>query len=177
MSQQIPPPRIRHETLADHRATHGVLIAAFPTPLEANLVAALRKSGHLRVSLVAVENGVVVGHVAFSLVSTEKPTSVPGAALAPVAVHPAFERRGIGSSLIRHGLQACRENGFGWAVVLGDPGYYQRFGFESASRFGLANVYGVDEEFMALELRPACMPVNCGLVQYAPQFAMCGSVQ
>ena len=173
MSQMIPPPRIRPETPADYRATHEVLVAAFSTPLEANLVDALRKAGHLCASLVAVENGIVVGHISFSPVTTEIPVAANGIALAPVAVIPAFERRGIGSALIRQGLQACREKHYGWAVLLGDPGYYRRFGFERASRFGLGNEYGVDEEFMAVEILPGCLPRDCGVVSYAREFTMC----
>lgn len=173
MSQKIPPPRIRKETPADYAATRQVHLAAFPTSLEADLVDALRAAGHLTVSLVAVEGEVLVGHIAFSIVSTEKPAVGSGTGLAPVAVIPAFERRGIGSELIRHGLQSCRALRFGWAVVLGDPGYYRRFGFDRASKFGLGNEYGVDEEFMVVELLPGAIPRDCGVVRYAPEFAMC----
>lgn len=175
MNRSIPLPRIRPETPADHRATREVLVAAFPTPLEADLVDALRAAGHLAALLVAVENGVIVGCIAFSPVTSEKPTPVAGVGLAPVAVAPALERRGIGGELIRQGLHNCRVTGFGWAVLLGDPGYYRRFGFERASKFGLGNEYGVDEEFMAVELLPGSIPHNCGLVRYAPEFAMCGA--
>lgn len=175
MSFNIPPPRVRPETPVDYRATREVLVAAFPTPLEADLVDALRGAGRLVASLVAVENGVVVGHIAFSPVTTEQPAPVAGVGLGPVAVIPAFERRGIGGELIRRGLRACKEAGFGWAVLLGDPGYYRRYGFERASQFGLGNEYGVDEEFMAVELITGGLPVNRGLVRYAPEFAMCGA--
>ena len=92
-----------------------------------------------------------------------------------MAVTPAFERRGIGGALIRHGLHTSREASFGWAVVLGDPGYYRRFGFERASQFGMGNEWGVDEEFMAVELLPGGLPRDCGLVRYAPEFAVCSS--
>jgi putative acetyltransferase len=169
----IPPPRIRPETPADHRATREVLLAAFPTPLEADLVDALRAAGHLAASLVAVENDVVVGHIAFSPVTADKPVDVPGVGLAPVSVVPALERRGIGGALIRQGLHVCRDAGFGWAVLLGDPAYYHRFGFQRASQFGIGNEYGVDDEFMAVELLPGSLPRDCGVVHYAPEFAMC----
>lgn len=177
MSQKIPPPRIRKETPADYAATRQVHLAAFPTPLEADLVDALRSAGHLTVSLVAVESEAIVGHIAFSPVTTEKPVLVTGVGLAPVAVTPAFERRGIGSELIRQGLQACKSLRFGWAVVLGDPAYYRRFGFDRASKFGLDNEYGVDEEFTVAELIPGCLPRDAGVVHYAPEFAICDRTQ
>lgn len=177
MSRNIPPPRIRPETPADYSATREVLIAAFPTPLEADLVDALRAAGRLTLSLVAVENGVVVGHIAFSPVTTDEPVAVAGVGLAPLSVTPALERSGLGGELIRQGLHACRERRFGWAVLLGEPGYYRRFGFERASQFGLSNEYGVDEEFMVVELLPGSLPHDAGLVLYAPEFAMCGPGQ
>lgn len=175
MTHANSPLTIRPEAPTDYRATREVLIAAFPTPLEADLVDALRAAGHLAASLVAVENEVIVGHIAFSPVTTDTPAVVPGVGLAPVSVVPAFERRGIGGALIRQGLHVCRDAGFGWAVLLGDPGYYHRFGFERASRYGLGNEYGVDEEFMAAELLPGGMPRDCGVVRYAPEFAVCGA--
>jgi putative acetyltransferase len=174
MSQKIPPPRIRKETPADHAATREVHLAAFPTPLEADLVDALRAAGHLTVSLLAVEGEAIVGHIAFSPVSTEKPALVSGVGLAPVAVTPAFERRGIGGELIRQGIQACKSLRFGWVVVLGDPAYYRRFGFDRASKFGIGNEYGVDEEFMVAELIFGSIPRDCGIVSYSPEFAVCG---
>jgi putative acetyltransferase len=69
-------------------------------------------------------------------------------------VLPAQQRRGIGGQLVEAGLEACRRAGCGFAVVLGEPGYYHRFGFRRARTEGLGNEYGVDEEFMVLELRP-----------------------
>ena len=72
--------------------------------------------------------------------------------LAPVGVVPEYQGKGIGSRLIREGLLACREAGYGAAVVLGEPGYYGRFGFGRASERGICNEYGVDEPFMVAEL-------------------------
>jgi putative acetyltransferase len=175
MTHSISPPRIRLETPADYNATREVLIAAFPTPLEADLVDALRAAGNLAASLVAVVDDTIVGHIAFSPVTTDIPVVARGVGLAPVSVTPAFERRGIGGALIRQGLHVCRDAGFGWAVLLGDPGYYHRFGFERASQIGLGNEYGVDDEFMAVELSPGSLPHECGVVRYAPEFAMCGT--
>lgn len=129
---------------------------------------ALRAAGRLTLSLVAVEEGVVAGHVALS------PVRVTGAAdgigLAPVAVLPAFRRRGIADRLIRMGLERCGEQGFGFVVVLGEPEYYGRFGFRPASDWGLSDEYGGGDAFQALELRPGAIPRGAGVVRYAPEF-------
>jgi hypothetical protein len=93
-----------------------------------------------------------------------------GAALAPIAALPEMQRRGIGGILVRAGLEACRRAGVGFVVVLGDPGFYERFGFERASGRGLRNEYGAESEFMVIELVPQSIPAKGGLVKYAPEF-------
>jgi putative acetyltransferase len=77
----------------------------------------------------------------------------------------------MAESLIRAGLDACRERGFGWVVVLGEPQFYSRFGFRPAAEFGLWDEYGGGDAFQALELATGALPVNAGLVRYAPEFA------
>jgi putative acetyltransferase len=94
--------------------------------------------------------------------------------LAPVAVLPEWQRRGVGGRLVRAGLEACRERGFAFAVVLGHLEYYPRFGFIPASRYGLGNEYGAGDAFMALELRPGGLPPVGGLVKYDAEFAVFG---
>jgi putative acetyltransferase len=151
------------------RAVHG---AAFPSDAEARLVDRLRAAGRTRVSLVAEVDGVVVGHIVFSPVSVVGPAACgPGLGLAPVAVLPSHQGRGIGSALIREGLSACRQEGCAFVVVLGHPGYYPRFGFRPAAAAGLGNEYGADEAFMVLELQPGALPAQGGLVKYGPEFA------
>ena len=146
--------------------------AAFPTDAEARLVEKLRQSGRLWLSLVAEDENGIIGHIAFSPVrieGTHEPTL--GVGLAPVAVQPDYQRQGIGSRLIREGLSACKQTGFGFVVVLGEPAYYHRFGFEPASRWGLDNEYGANAEFMTMTLQHEAFPINGGLVVYAPEFA------
>jgi len=106
---------------------------------EAEIVDALRDSGALSVSLVAEDEGKVVGHVAFSPVSVDGQT-LPWYGLGPVAVLADKRRRGIGEALINAGLERIRELGAKGCVVLGDPAYYGRFGFESDPDLRLANV-------------------------------------
>ena len=167
--------RARFETAADEAAIHAVHTASFPTRLEADLVDALRHAGRLMISLVAVEHGEVVGHVAFSPVTVAGTTD--GVGLAPVAVLLNFRRRGIAARLIREGLAECTRRNHGFVVVLGDPRYYGRFGFTPARGWGLHDEYGGGDAFQALELRPGAIPAAGGLVRYAPEFAAPGQGQ
>src|SRR5687767_7703728 len=117
---------IRPERAGDLAAIRAVHESAFPTALEARLVDALRDAGRLVVSLVAEEADRIVGHVAFSPVTVAG--SSAGLGLAPVAVSPDCQRRGTGGRLVTGGLAAAGASGAGFVVVLGDPGYYGRFG-------------------------------------------------
>jgi putative acetyltransferase len=163
---------IRPEEPADTAAIRRVLEAAFPTPAEARLVERLQAGGHLLLSVVAEEDEAVVGYIAFSPVQIDD-TAVEGIGLglAPIAVLPGHQGRGIGSRLVREGLAACGRAGYGFVVVLGEPGFYRRFGFDRADRRGLGNEYGAVEEFMVLELREGAMPGRGGLVRFGAEFA------
>ncbi|MBB6470448.1 GNAT family N-acetyltransferase [Aminobacter carboxidus] len=123
---------IRPEQPADIDTIRALTRAAFAnapysSQTEAAIVDALRDAGALTLSLVAEDNGEVVGHVAFS------PVTVGGDAgwygLGPVSVWPESQSRGIGQSLIRHGLETLRQIGAKGCVLIGDPAYYSRFGF------------------------------------------------
>ncbi|MDN5568201.1 MAG: GNAT family N-acetyltransferase [Paracoccus sp. (in: a-proteobacteria)] len=118
-------PLIRAEVAGDHSALDRLLTRSFGTPSEANLLRRLRENGDLEMSLVAHAQGVPVGHVALSRLSAER----PALALAPLAVHPALQRRGLGSALMHMALQAAGERP---VVVLGDPAFYGRAGFRQA---------------------------------------------
>jgi putative acetyltransferase len=162
--------KFRSEQPADHDGVRTIHRTSFPTDAEARLVDALRTGGSLCVSWVAVDEGVIAGHVAFSPVTVTGATD--GVGLAPVAVLPAFRRRGIAEKLIREGLEACERLDFGFVVVLGDPTYYRRCGFLPAAGWGLSDEYGGGEAFQALELQTASIPTGGGLVRYAPEFAV-----
>ncbi len=165
-------PAIRTERPEDVAAIREVVTACFPSDAEARLVEALRLDGALVVSLVAVEHDVVVGHVAFSPVTAE--SGARGVGLAPLAVVASHRRRGIGEALCRAGLDACARAGFGWAVVLGDPRYYGRFGFRPAAPLGLRDAYGGGNAFAVLELVPGALAAASGLVRYDDAFAKLG---
>ena len=161
---------LRREELADINQVRALLREAFPTIAESKLVDALRANGEVVLSLVAVnEDDEVLGQILFSPVSTTPPSEVRGVGLAPVAVRADVQSLGIGSRLIREGLRVCKELEYDYCVVLGGPKYYQRFGFEKASTFGLQNDYGVDDEFMVIRFSDRA-PV--GRVKYAPEFAL-----
>jgi putative acetyltransferase len=171
MSQAIRP-----EQSGDAPAIRRVHESAFPTPVEADLVDALRGKGDLWLSLVAVDGREVVGHVAFSPVTVDgEPSS--GVGLAPVGVHPDRQRQGFGTRLTVEGLAECRSAGLGFVVVVGWPAYYARFGFRPAATFGLTSVYEAGDAFQVLELRPGGLPPAGGLVRYAPAFDAFGEAE
>jgi len=163
---------VRPERPGDVAAIYAVHAASFPGVDEARLVDLLRDAGRLSVSLVAEVDGAVVGHVGFSPVTVA--SGAIGAGLAPLAVIEAHRRQGVAAELVRAGLAASGVAGFGWAVVLGDPEYYGRFGFQAAADVGLSDEYGGGAAFQAMELAPGALPVGAGLVRYAPEFASLG---
>ncbi len=163
---------IRAEQLADIAAIHQVVEVAFGQPAEADLVDRLRANHKAVLSLVAEDNGVIVGHILFSEVSVEvNPQAIKLIGLAPVGVAIAHQRSGIGSLLSRAGLEACRALGYDAAVVLGHPEYYPRFGFVPASRHGIKSEYDVrDEVFMAMEFEPGALAQCSGVIRYQAEF-------
>lgn len=163
---------IRGEQAGDAAAIRAAHEQAFGASGEADLVEALRGADAIVVSLVAAVEGVVMGHVLFSPVEIERGDEAQVVGLAPMAVSPAAQRRGIGSRLVREGLDRCRAAGVDAVVVLGHAAYYPRFGFVPARRFGLRCEYDVpDDVFMAIELRAGALAAVSGLVRYHPAFA------
>jgi putative acetyltransferase len=146
---------VRPEKSEDIPAIRIVNQRAFGGAAEADLVDALRGNGKTVISLVAEDDGLIVGHIFFSPVAIQsKGAGLTGVGLAPLAVIPERQNQGIGSMLVGHGLRRCREEGHPYVVVLGHPDYYPRFGFVPASRFGIKSEYDVaDEVFMVMDLR------------------------
>ena len=163
---------IRPEAACDVAAIHRVHAEAFGQSEEAVLVDTLRSSGALRVSLVAVEAGAVVGHIAFSPVVVQDGTSTLNAlGLAPLAVLPEWQRRGIGARLVRVGLAACNETPYGLVFVLGAPRFYGRFGFKPAKPLGITSEFaGPPDAFMVQALRRGALRGIRGVVTHRPEF-------
>lgn len=161
---------IRKERTQDTAAVRKVHIAAFPTAAEADLVEQLRIAGRNDVSLVAETEGCVIGHIVFTPVKCDPPLNVIAYGLGPMAVVPGHERHAVGRRLVQNGLAECHARDACMVVVLGDYGYYSRFGFERASRHGLRNEFGVEESFMVFMLEARAHPPPSTLIKYAPEF-------
>lgn len=163
-------PLIREETPADRAAIRKLNQMAFQGGQEAQLVDDLRRDGSVILSLVAVENDEIVGHILFSDLVIETEHGVTRAvSLAPMAVLPDRQRRGIGSALVQRGLVLCRERGKSVVVVLGHPDYYPRFGFSTVPARNLQGPYSGDA-WMALELIPGALDGVKGTVRYPKAF-------
>lgn len=163
--------QIRDETRQEHDAIREVNRLAFNGEVEGELVDRLRADGLVVASLVAVEQGRVVGHILFSKLTIEAATEPRRAvALAPMAVRPESQRKGVGSALVRRGLEVCRERGHSIVLVVGHPAYYPRFGFSAALAKNLRSPYSGDV-FMALELTPGALKDVVGTVAYPEAFS------
>jgi putative acetyltransferase len=149
---------VRQESVEDAQSVDRVVAAAFSgdaegTPPEVGLVRRLRAGDAWLpgLSLVAVADGSVVGHVVLSRVYVG---GVPALALAPLSVEPSWQRRGVGAALVRGALAEAERAGETLVLVLGEPAYYRRFGFEPAALRGIRGPYGDGPAFQALPLSP-----------------------
>jgi len=161
---------VRPESSDDYPGIRRVNELAFGRSNEADLVETLRHAADPMISIVALLDDEVVGHIFFSPVSVESDSGVFTAlGLAPMAVLPEYQRRGIGSELVREGLKACERLGYYLVFVVGHPDYYPRFGFKPARHLGFDCEYAVpDEVFMVAELKPGAASAQNGMVRYMP---------
>jgi putative acetyltransferase len=164
---------LAEEQSSDIPAVDHLITAAFGQPAEEQLVQSLRRNGGLTLSAVARLAGQPVAHVGYSpLKIGGHASSPPALALAPVSVAPEHQRRGYGSALIRWSLERLKEGGCPAVIVLGESGFYSRFGFRRASDFRIECPYDVPGEYyMALELHAGALGGMTGLVEYRPEFS------
>ena len=162
---------IRTETVDDIEAVRQIHLQAFGRATEADIVDALRHKQAAVLSLVATRRGEVVGHAFFTrVIITRDSGHERGVGLAPLAVRPDQQRTGLGTDLVRYAIAALKNRRHGVLVVLGDPAYYRRFGFQPAARFGLRCEFPAPPEaFMAMPL-DSYWCGGSGLVRYAKPF-------
>lgn len=178
--------QIRSERAEDRGYVRHVNELAFERTVEADLIDALRAALAVTLSMVAVANtvegweasplgGEIVGHALVTPVTVtsddpnEQEATLLG--LGPVAVLPSHQRQGIGTLLIDTCLEDVRVTGHAGIVVVGHPGYFPRFGFIPASRWGLRRDGEMPNEvFMAMELTPGLLSGIHGTVRFRPEF-------
>jgi putative acetyltransferase len=162
---------IRYATSSDSAAIRAILRHAFPAKEEADLVEQLRADGDVLVELVAASDIAIQGHILYSPLAIERDgEALKAAALAPVAVLPAFQKQGLGGALIRAGNARCAELELDAIVVLGHAEYYPRFGFSARTAESLQAPFS-GPHFMALELKPGILK-DGGTVRYAKAFGV-----
>ncbi len=161
---------IRAATPADDAAIGEIVRSAFGRDDEARLVELLRGSGYARVSLVAERNAAIAGHIMFSELAIVTTGETAWAlSLAPLSVRKEHQGQGVGSALVRLGLQICRDEGHQIVVVVGDSAFYQRFGFLPQLAKSLRSPHA-GPNMMAIELAPDALEGIEGELRYPPPF-------
>jgi len=170
--QVLQMTRFRLERRGDEIAIRRLNELAFESPAEAKLVDALRQRDACVLSMVAVDNHRIIGHILFTEATVKGPQSqFTALALAPMAVLPEYQGRGIGSALLQKALDSCRELGYEIVVVVGHSGFYSKFGFAPAEPQGIRCEFDVpDDAFMLLELKPGALAGRRGVAVYHEEF-------
>lgn len=167
---------IRSEKVSDIAHINDIIRQAFQQENEVSLVNQLRDQGALLFSLVAehTQTKTLLGHLSLSLVSIQNKNSNKSwqaLGLAPISVIPEFQKQGIGSALIRFWFQEYADDFYNAVVLLGDPSYYQRFGFVKASDFNLTWSGGdFKEAFQVKEIKEGFLKKVSGVVYYHEAF-------
>ncbi|NOI76419.1 N-acetyltransferase [Vibrio coralliilyticus] len=163
---------IRTEAPADILAVDRLLKSAFETETEADLVMKLRENGRRTLSLVACnDEGEVVGHVMFSPV-TLNGEDLSWQGLAPLAIKADYRRQGLAAELVKEGLESLKEFGYPACVVLGEPEYYSRFGFEASEKYSFCCQWEAPAgAFQVLALAENEFTDRSGRIEFSPEFS------
>lgn len=164
---------VRLEKSEDIPQVRTVNSEAFGQPTEANIVDKLRQACSDALFLIAEEDGKIVGHITFTpVVIDNQKAKVEGMGLAPMAVLPSRQRQGIGSKLVRRGLDILQDRGCPYVIVLGHPEYYPRFGFKPASKYNIRCQWEriPDEAFMILVFDQSTLRNVSGVAMYRDEF-------
>ena len=173
-AQPLSNTTIRKETVHDIETIDKLNLEAFGGEDEAKLVSLLRNRNQLLISLVAIKDGHIAGHVCASPVIVDgKNYSIAG--IGPLSVYESHRCRGIGGMLMEEVIAQLWNDGCVAAVLLGNPTYYPRFGFLSGASFNLQNEYGAGDPFMAMELQKGALNNISGMVTYVSAFAECNA--
>lgn len=162
---------VRNEETADIPKIRRVNEEAVETNMEADLVDALRADGAVVISLVAIKENEIIGHILFTQVSLEE-FDTPILGVGPMAVLPKHQRKGVGSILMEAGLEECKSKDYDAVVVLGYPEFYTRFGFTPSVEYGIKSEYDIPPEvFMVKELKKDALVGKSGIIKYHRLFS------
>jgi putative acetyltransferase len=164
---------IRQETKTDYKKIRELNDRAFGGTEESQLIDNLRGEGRVLLSLVAEEEGDIIGHILFSRIRIEGKESLPVAALAPMCVSSVHQKKGVGGALIQQGVRMLRQKGETAVFVLGHKKYYPKFGFSAELARQFQSEYA-GSTFFAMELQPGWMEGKSGTVVYPEAFKRLG---
>ncbi len=171
MNQEL---NIRASEPKDYDIIREIVRLSFGQPAEARLIDSVRASENYLPSfdLVAEIDGVIAGHILISKIDVQTAEGmVPVLGLAPLSVSPDHQHHGIGGALVKHGIKVLQRTDFPGMFVLGEPDYYNRFGFESSSKWEIQSPYPVGEEyFMAYENGEDSLLDLAGIISYPDYF-------
>lgn len=161
---------IRQEGRTDYRKIRELNDGAFGSEEESQLIDELRTAGKVLLSLVAEEEGDIIGHILFSRIQVQRPEGfLAVVALSPMCVSSVHQRKGVGGALIQQGLRILRQKGENAVFVVGHKSYYPKFGFSADLATQFQCEYSGDH-FFALELQPGWIAGKSGTVVYPEAF-------